>query len=70
MKNLNKINPEEKILLSDSEMKEISGGVSDLDCRLCKNPGCLGQSCAASSRPGVCVKIDGVDGLVCNPKFP
>lgn len=52
MKNLNKITPEDGMILSGSEMKEIAGG-GELDpvCYFCEHPSCVFQVCAI----GICM---------------
>lgn len=49
MKNLNKLNPEARVILSDSEMKEISGGL------IINSDGCF-QTGTYQCSEGACTK--------------
>ena len=64
MKNLNKINPEERILLSDSEMKEVSGGiyVNQDGCFQTGTYQCSDAPCTKSGYVGFCGFVLGEGG--------
>lgn len=56
MKNFNKINPEARVILSDSEMKEISGGnyVDDSFCMQIGVNQCIESACTKNGKAGIC----------------
>lgn len=66
MKNLNKINPEERVLLSDSEMKEISGGSFQVNdsCPQMEDFAQCNQviRCSRNGVPGTCMFMLGAEG--------
>lgn len=73
MKNLSKINPEEGIILSDGEMKNISGGTYYGDTCQERSPNqCNMEQCMSSSvRTGVCWNPSGnYNGCICVEKLP
>ena len=56
MKNLNKLSPEARVILSDSEMKEVSGG-NYIDDSFCPQIGidqCIEAPCTKNGKAGVC----------------
>lgn len=62
MKNLDKINPEKGIILSDREMKEIAGGTYRGDTCVERNQ-CNAERCMSSSVPtGYCWNPTGESG--------
>lgn len=66
MKNLNKINPEARVILSDNEMKEISGGDFQINDS-CPQTGDFAQCtqvirCSRNGVPGTCGFILGETG--------
>lgn len=69
MRNLNKINPEAKIILSDAQMKNVSGRGSGEECTYCGGARCLGLACDAGG-PGVCYHIEGSTDTYCHPTRP
>ena len=73
MKNLSKITPEEGIILSDGEMKNISGGTGYGGTCPERNPNqCNMEYCMSSSvRTGVCRNPSGkYNGCICVERFP
>ena len=67
MKNLNRIHPEARVILSDSEMKEISGG-NYVDDSFCMQPGinqCIEAPCTKNGVAGVCGTVLGGEGCRC-----
>lgn len=68
MKNLSKINPEEGIILSDGEMKEIPGGTYYGDTCQEKSPNqCHAETCMSKSvARGYCQNPSGnYNGCIC-----
>ena len=59
MKNLNKINPEARVILSDNEMKEISGGYFIEDACPITPTGCSTAPCIKDGKTGRCMYVLG-----------